>query len=142
MRLASFLAVTGLCLTISCAEEGGTSRGDDPEITDDGGLVVEPDPMTNCPGSPPKVGENCGPEITDSNRCEFSLGDCTAPNGAVFTETQTYCCKQGVWETCGSKNPCAVPEVDAAEPVSPVTPDAGVAPDVAPDLLPDAAGAD
>jgi hypothetical protein len=104
----------------------------------DGGLVVEPDPMTNCPGSEPKVGENCGPDITDSTKCEYTLGDCTAPSGAVLTESVKYCCVRGIWETCGGRSPCAVPEgIDASEP-APVTPDAGVARDAPPDRLPDA----
>jgi len=140
MRLACLLALGGLCLLISCAEEGGTGRAPDDPGMGDGGPVVEPDPMTNCPSSEPKVGETCGPDITDSSRCTFSLGECTAANGTVFTESADFCCRQGVWESCGGRSPCATSTVDAAEsPGIVLPPDGGVAPDAAPDLPPDAA---
>jgi len=138
MRLASWLLL-GMLL-VSCAEDGGGGdRQTDPGIMPDGGLVVEPDPSTNCPGSEPKVGESCGPDITESNRCEYIVGECTGANGMTFTEAVRYCCVLGVWETCGGRSPCAVSEVDAGQsPGIVLPPDRGVPRDAAGDSSPDA----
>src|SRR5688572_7224422 len=106
MRIASLIVLSSLCL-VSCAEDDPPMRGGS-EYTDDGGPVVEPDPSLNCPGSEPKSGENCGPDISESSRCEYE-SDCTAPNGATLTESVKFCCVLGVWETCGGRSPCTVP---------------------------------
>jgi hypothetical protein len=135
MRLAS-LSLLG-ALLISCAEDGGGDRAPENPALNDGGLVVEPDPMTNCPGSEPRVGEVCGPDITESTRCKFNVGECTA-RGMTYTETLTYCCVLGVWETCGGTSPCAGSEEDAAEPVPVPTPDAALPRDAGADSSPDA----
>jgi hypothetical protein len=134
MRLASFLA---LCLlATSCTDDGVPQNGSglDPGVMPDA-LVIEPDPMTNCPGSQPKVGENCGPDISESTRCEFTVGECTTSSGSVLTESVTFCCALGVWETCGGRSPCDTPAVDASEGIPA---DAGAPADAMPDLAPDA----
>jgi len=135
MRLASLVALVSLCSIAACTDDGvpRDRSGTDPGIGVDA-LVVDPDPMTNCPSSEPKSGENCGPDISESNNCEYAVGECTRANGTIATETVSYCCKLGVWEACGGRSPCPSSEIDAAEP-TPVPLDAGVPRDVAPDTV-------
>jgi hypothetical protein len=136
-----------LCLlvaSVSCTEDG-VSRNPpslDPGMLPDGG-GVNPDPHEGCPDTQPKVGENCTPGITESNQCDFVLGECVAGNGMTYVETITFCCKTGVWEACGGRSPCDnMPAVDAAEPTPEVdagAPDASAdASDASPDGQPDA----
>lgn len=126
LRIGSLVSLAGgLCLLYACAEEGGTDRGPDPGVLPDGGLMVEPDPGVNCPGSEPKVGESCGPDITESSRCEYTVGECVGTGGMTFNETVVYCCKTSYWETCGGRSPCAGSTVDAAEPPGMVLPPDG-----------------
>jgi hypothetical protein len=120
------LPLAGLFLLASCTEDGGSRSNTDPGILPDA-AGANPPASEGCPDSQPKVGENCGPGITESNRCDFVVGECTAPNGMTYVETVTYCCTTGVWENCGGRSPCDnIPEVDAAAPVP--LPDGG-APD-------------
>jgi hypothetical protein len=122
-----------LCVVLgaSCTEDGvpRDPNGTDPGVLPDGG-GANPSPMEGCPDSQPKVGENCTPGVTESNRCEFITGECTAPNGTNYVESIVFCCTTGVWETCGGKSPCDNMQVDAAEPL----PDGG-APDANPDAF-------
>jgi hypothetical protein len=123
MRLAS-LIVFGSLFLVACTDDGVPNRSNqDPGIATDA-LSVEPDPMTNCPGSEPKAGENCGPDISDSNSCTYTVGECARADGTIITETVTYCCKLGVWEACGGRS-CPTSDVDAAAP-TPVFADASV----------------
>ena len=116
LRIGSLISLAGgLCLLYACAEEGGTGRGPESPEMGDGGPVVEPEPTANCPGSEPKVGESCGPDITESSRCEYTVGECVGAGGMTFNETVAYCCKTAFWETCGGRSPCAGSTVDAAE---------------------------
>ena len=142
MRIAplSMIGAAGLWLVASCGGEdlptdrtpfeAGTLQFDSAS-TDDGGGGSS---TAGCPDSPPKVGESCGPGVSESTSCEFVSGLCTA-NNMEFTESTTYCCLVGVWEACGSRSPCDA--FDAALPppppgdvgpseVSVVTPDGGV----------------
>jgi len=124
-------------LAVSCSQDTPPDPGPVPGDFPDGG-GVNPDPSLGCPDSQPKVGENCGPGITESNRCDFTVGECTAPNGMVYVESASYCCPTGVWENCGGRSPCDdMTAVDAAEP--PVDVDAGVvdALDASPEVHPD-----
>jgi hypothetical protein len=108
----------------ACTDDGVPGRsGQDPGIGADA-LAVEPDPMANCPSSEPKAGENCGPDISESNSCGYTVGECTRPDGTIISETVTYCCKLGVWEACGGRS-CPTSDVDAAAP-TPVFADASV----------------
>jgi hypothetical protein len=125
-------------LLASCTEDG-VARDPapvDPGILPDGG-GVNPSPSQGCPDSQPKVGENCSPGITESNRCDFVTGECTA-NGTTYIESISFCCALGVWETCGGRSPCE--GIDAAEPEPVNTPDGGVTDaigDVPPEVQPD-----
>jgi hypothetical protein len=140
MRTSPFPLICLLVLAASCAEDGvpRSPPGTDPGTLPDGG-GVNPNPSQGCPDTQPKVGENCTPGITESNRCDFTVGECTAPNGMTYIETATFCCPSGVWENCGGRSPCDnISEVDAAEPTS--IADGGVldALDASPEVYPDA----
>jgi hypothetical protein len=139
MRTISFPLIC-LLVVASCTEDGVSRNppGTDPGILPDGG-GVNPKPSEGCPDTQPKVGENCAPGITESNQCDFVTGECTAPNGQTYVESISFCCKTGVWETCGGRSPCEGMEaVDAAEPPPP-PPDGGVldALDASPEVHPD-----
>jgi hypothetical protein len=141
MRTIHFPLIWLLALSASCNEGvAGSPNPTDPGTLPDGG-GVNPDPSEGCPDSQPKVGENCSPGITESNRCDFTLGECTAPNGMTYVETISFCCTTGVWENCGGRSPCEIMEgVDAAEPAPPPL-DGGVLDaigDVPPEVQPDA----
>jgi hypothetical protein len=128
MRTLSFPLICLLALSASCGEDGVARDPNptDPGILPDGG-GVNPDPSQGCPDSQPKVGENCSPGITESNRCDYSTGECVAPNGMTYSESISLCCTTGVWETCGGRSPCDImggTDVDAAAPSPP--PDGGV----------------
>jgi hypothetical protein len=120
-------ALLGALLLQSCSEDVPTNRtpreggalGLDSDISgeDDGGGSG-----SSCPSTQPKVGETCGPGVEDSTSCDFVFGDCTAPNGKVYTEVTTMCCLLGVWEICGGRSPCD--DMDAS--VSPPEEDGGV----------------
>ena len=104
-----------LTLTLSCGGEDVPTNRNPPEagvVVDDAGGGGD-DAGPTCPDNQPKVGETCGPGITESISCDFEVDECTAPNGMVYTEHLTYCCPQGVWEICGGTSPC---DFDAAPP--------------------------
>lgn len=115
-------------------EDGGgvVAIIDGARIPDDGGEIPQV-----CPTDPPKLGEACGPDYTESTMCELKVNECTAPGGGGFADYSIFCCPTGFWESCGGRYPCEnVPPPDAA-PLPP-------APDAAADLpapIPDA-GAD
>jgi hypothetical protein len=145
MRTVFIPLVCLLMLSVSCNDGVQPDRAPtDPGTYPDGG-GVNPDPSEGCPDTQPKVGENCSPGITESNRCDFTVGECTSANGTTYVETASFCCPTGTWENCGGRSPCddMPPEVDAAEPPPP-TPDAGVSDaldalgDVSPEVHPDA----
>jgi hypothetical protein len=134
--LGALLRSGCLVLAVSCG-------GEDPpadrtpveaggEIFLDGGILDDGGTPPACPEGQPKVGETCGPGVTESTTCEFVIGECKAPNGVNYTESNTYCCLLGVWEICGSRSPCdafdaALPMPDALAPDAAVSPaDAGV----------------
>jgi hypothetical protein len=127
MKIASAkIILAGLVLSLACAEEAPGSRRDPSEpVQPDGGGGGAGGSSEGCPEGQPKVGENCGPGITESTSCTFNVGECVGPNGMTYNETVSYCCALGVWEACDSRSPCANFDYDAS--VAP-GPDAG-APD-------------
>src|SRR5690348_16980590 len=109
MRTNSLALLGGLLLLqVSCggpdingqrSGDGGLDFDFDAGVSptdDDGGVGA------GCPGSPPKVGENCGPGTDESTSCTFTVNECLAPNGMTYEETETYCCPENVWEKCNS----------------------------------------
>jgi hypothetical protein len=116
--LVGFLASCGGDDTPTNRRPPDAGTGDGGELEDDGG--DNPTPTGGCPSSEPKVGDSCGPGITESDSCEFQVGTCVA-NGVTYNETVVYCCPNGSWGTCGGRSPCdgIVPEVDAAPPDAP-----------------------
>lgn len=160
-RLTLVMAAAGLLLATSCGgDDLPTNRGEPP--IDDGGEGVSPidggaagdggGSAGPCPTDPPKLGERCGLDYTESTMCELKVGECVIPGRGGVVDYTIFCCPAGIWETCGGRYPCDdVPPPDAAPatPDAAVSPDAGVdagvdatpdmavAPDVAPDLSPD-----
>jgi hypothetical protein len=158
-RLTFMAAAAGLLLASSCGgEDLPTNRGAPPDQDGGGGFSFDGAPIPDdggelpgiCPADPPKLGENCGPDFSESTMCELKVGECTIPGMGNFVDHIVFCCPIGVWEICGMRTPCdnapppdPTPVPDAAADLAP-PPDGGVdagdaAADASPDLSPDLA---
>jgi hypothetical protein len=169
MRTATAMKVfLAAWLSGSCGGDDLDSSREPPDTTvfgDGGALVGDGGVEGVCPSTPPKIGERCGGDFSESTMCELATGTCQAGNGNTYTETSVFCCPDGFWDVCSRRSPCEefpildaapgtpAPDAGAARDLPASTPDAGadappdvamslppdVAPDAEPDLAPDLA---